>query len=295
MPEKLPVVAMMYDFDKTLSTKDMQEYSFIPKLGLTAQEFWEQSNALAKREKMDRILAYMYMMVRMSQDKHQSIRREDFVSLGREIQLYPGVEDWFERMNDFGLKHGVKVEHYLISSGLKEIVEGCPIFGQFKQVYASEFHYDENGVAVWPKLAVNYTAKTQFLFRINKGVLDISNDLDLNRSIPDELRPVPFRNMIYIGDGLTDVPCMKLVKLNRGQSLAVYKKDKETVHSLLTDKRVDLIAPADYREGKKLDTLVKMILEKMALMSHLAAEHQKQKKQIRRAQDKKAGAGKKET
>ena len=282
----MPVVAMMYDFDKTLSTKDMQEYSFIPKLGLTAQEFWTQSNALAKQEKMDRILSYMYMMVRMSKDKHQPIRREDFVALGKKIQLYPGVEDWFARINAFGLEQGVRVEHYLISSGLKEIVEGCSIFDQFKEVYASEFLYDENGVAVWPKLAVNYTAKTQFLFRINKGVLDISNDLDLNRSIPDELRPVPFRNMIYIGDGLTDVPCMKLVKLNRGQSLAVYKKEKATGYSLLTDKRVDLIAPADYREGKKLDTLVKMILQKMALMSRLAAEHQKQKKQIQREEEK---------
>lgn len=282
----MPVVAMMYDFDKTLSTKDMQEYSFIPKLGLTAQEFWAQSNALAKEQKMDRILSYMYMMVRMSKDKHQPIRREDFVALGKKIQLYPGVEDWFARINAFGLEQGVRVEHYLISSGLKEIVEGCSIFDQFKEVYASEFLYDENGIAVWPKLAVNYTAKTQFLFRINKGVLDISNDLDLNRSIPDELRPVPFRNMIYIGDGLTDVPCMKLVKLNRGQSLAVYKKEKATGYSLLTDKRVDLIAPADYREGKKLDTLVKMILQKMALMSRLAAEHQKQKKQIQREEEK---------
>ena len=286
MAEKMPVVAMMYDFDKTLSTKDMQEYSFIPKLGLTAQEFWAQSNALAKEQKMDRILSYMYMMVRMSKDKHQPIRREDFVALGKKIQLYPGVEDWFARIHAFGLEQGVRVEHYLISSGLKEIVEGCSIFDQFKEVYASEFLYDENGVAVWPKLAVNYTAKTQFLFRINKGVLDISNDLDLNRSIPDELRPVPFRNMIYIGDGLTDVPCMKLVKLNRGQSLAVYKKEKATGYSLLTDKRVDLIAPADYREGKKLDTLVKMILQKMALMSRLAAEHQKQKKQIQREEEK---------
>lgn len=286
MAEKMPVVAMMYDFDKTLSTKDMQEYSFIPKLGLTAQEFWAQSNALAKEQKMDRILSYMYMMVRMSKDKHQPIRREDFVALGKKIQLYPGVEDWFARINAFGLEQGVRVEHYLISSGLKEIVEGCSIFDQFKEVYASEFLYDENGVAVWPKLAVNYTAKTQFLFRINKGVLDISNDLDLNRSIPDELRQVPFRNMIYIGDGLTDVPCMKLVKLNRGQSLAVYKKEKTTGYSLLTDKRVDLIAPADYREGKKLDTLVKMILQKMALMSRLAAEHQKQKKQIQREEEK---------
>lgn len=290
MAEKMPVVAMMYDFDKTLSTKDMQEYSFIPKLGLTAQEFWAQSNALAKEQKMDRILSYMYMMVRMSKDKHQPIRREDFVALGKKIQLYPGVEDWFARINAFGLEQGVRVEHYLISSGLKEIVEGCSIFDQFKEVYASEFLYDENGVAVWPKLAVNYTAKTQFLFRINKGVLDISNDLDLNRSIPDELRPVPFRNMIYIGDGLTDVPCMKLVKLNRGQSLAVYKKEKATGYSLLTDKRVDLIAPADYREGKKLDTLVKMILQKMALMSRLAAEHQKQKKQIQREEEKR-GSG----
>ena len=286
----MPVVAMMYDFDKTLSTKDMQEYSFIPKLGLTAQEFWAQSNALAKEQKMDRILSYMYMMVRMSKDKHQPIRREDFVALGKKIQLYPGVEDWFARINAFGLEQGVRVEHYLISSGLKEIVEGCSIFDQFKEVYASEFLYDENGVAVWPKLAVNYTAKTQFLFRINKGVLDISNDLDLNRSIPDELRPVPFRNMIYIGDGLTDVPCMKLVKLNRGQSLAVYKKEKATGYGLLTDKRVDLIAPADYREGKKLDKLVKMILQKMALMSRLAAEHQKQKRQIQREEEKR-GSG----
>lgn len=271
----------MYDFDKTLSVKDMQEYKFIPRLGMKSDEFWNEANKLASTEQMDSILAYMYLMIRKSTDCHRSIRREDFVSLGKNIEYYKGVEEWFDRINRFGAENGVNIEHYIISSGMKEILEGCSIYNCFKEVYACEFMYDENGLAVWPKWAVNYTAKTQFLFRINKGVQDKSNDKDLNKYTPDDMRQVPFRNMIYIGDGLTDVPCMKLVKVNGGQSIAVYKpRGKKDVEPLLRDRRVDFITPADYREGSKLDGIVKTIIQKMALMSRLAAEHHKQLKDI---------------
>ncbi len=281
MASKRPTVAIMYDFDKTLSVKDMQEYKFIPRLGMKSDEFWNEANKLASTEQMDSILAYMYLMIRKSTDCHRSIRREDFVSLGKNIEYYKGVEEWFDRINRFGAENGVNIEHYIISSGMKEILEGCSIYNCFKEVYACEFMYDENGLAVWPKWAVNYTAKTQFLFRINKGVQDKSNDKDLNKYTPDDMRQVPFRNMIYIGDGLTDVPCMKLVKVNGGQSIAVYKpRGKKDVEPLLRDRRVDFITPADYREGSKLDGIVKTIIQKMALMSRLAAEHHKQLKDI---------------
>jgi 2-hydroxy-3-keto-5-methylthiopentenyl-1-phosphate phosphatase len=214
MKKQKPVLALMYDFDKTLCTKDMQEYTFIPNVGMTPAEFWTESNTLAKERKMDGILAYMYVMLQKAHAARQSIRREDFVKLGKDLEFYPGVEDWFGRINQIGEDLGVKVEHFIISSGLQEIIEGSSIYKYFNKVFACEFLYDENDVACWPKNVVNYTTKTQFLFRINKGVLDISNDDDLNKYTPEDERPVPFRNMIYIGDGLTDVPCMKLVKAN---------------------------------------------------------------------------------
>ncbi|MEG2454730.1 MAG: HAD family hydrolase [Oscillospiraceae bacterium] len=272
-----PIVAIMYDFDKTLSPKDMQEYGFIPQLGLTPKAFWGQSNLLAKTEKMDPILAYMYTMIRQSKSKCSPIRREDFVALGGGIALFPGVEDWFGRINAYGKEQGIKIEHYIISSGLKEIVEGCSLHKEFQEIYACEFHYDENGAADWPKVAVNYTAKTQFLYRINKGAPDISDDRVLNNYVPNDMRRVPFRNMIYIGDGMTDVPCMKLVKSNGGQSIAVYPIGNHTIADrLLQDQRVDFTAPANYSEGKQLDTLVKSILRKMSVVSELVSVHQQQ-------------------
>ncbi|MBE6031628.1 MAG: haloacid dehalogenase-like hydrolase [Clostridiales bacterium] len=277
MAVKNPVVAILYDFDKTLCTKDMQEYAFIPSLGLSAEEFWSETGKLAKAEKMDSILAYMYLMVRKSKAKMLPLKRDNFVRLGESVEFFNGVESWFDRIRQFGEENGVEIEHYIISSGLKEIIEGCPICDKFKEVYACEFHYDENGVADWPKTAVNYTTKTQFLFRINKGVTDITDDVNLNRFVPNDDRPVPFRNMIYIGDGMTDVPCMKLVKVNGGQSIAVYRDQrKETVTELLRDHRVDFIAPADYAEGNELDEIVKNIIQKMAAVNKLVETNRQQ-------------------
>ena len=192
-------MALIYDFDKTLCTKDMQEYSFIPKVNMDAKDFWKESNALAEEKKMDRVLAYMYLMLERAQATRQRIWREDFVALGKDLEFFPGVEEWFSRIQQFGNEMELDVEHYIISSGLREIIEGSSIFKYFREVFACEFLYDQNHVACWPKNAINYTTKTQFLFRINKGVLDISNDIDLNKYTPEDERRVPFRNMIYIG------------------------------------------------------------------------------------------------
>lgn len=211
-----PIVAFLYDFDKTLCTTDMQDYAFIPSLGMTPAEFWAEANGFGRRNRMDGILAYMYTMLREAARRNRPFTRTDLVEKGRSIVLFPGVEDWFRRINDFGAGQGVQVEHYIISSGLREIIEGSSISGEFKEIYASEFYYDESGVPVWPKLAVNFTAKTQFVYRINKGVLDVSNDRDLNASMPDDSKRVPFTSMIYMGDGLSDVPCMKMMRAYGG-------------------------------------------------------------------------------
>jgi len=279
--KKKPVVAIMYDFDKTLCTKDMQEYTFIPNLGMTATDFWTESGKLSKGKKMDGILAYMYLMIDKARSAHIKIQREEFVKLGVDLELYNGVESWFDRINQIGEDLGIKVEHYIISSGLREIIEGSSIYKHFKEVFACEFLYDENNVACWPKNAVNYTTKTQFLFRINKGILDISKDEELNKYTPEDDRQVPFRNMIYIGDGLTDVPCMKLVKANGGYSIAVYTKGKRSkVESLIEHERVDFISLADYSEGSDLDITVRDILCKMAMVDSLKNRTKNQIKSI---------------
>jgi len=276
-----PVIAIMYDFDKTLCTKDMQEYSFIPQLGVSADEFWGDVEKFKRSENMDPILAYLYMMLRKASDMKVPLTRENFVSFGHDIRFYPGVEEWFERINEYGRRNGVIIEHYVISSGIKEIIEGTSINKYFKKVYACEFLYDETGNAVWPKLAVNYTNKTQYLFRINKGLLDVYDDKKLNAYIRNEDRRVPFRNMIYIGDGLTDVPCMKLVKLNGGQSIAVFKKrEREAASQLLAEERVDFITEADYSQGGELDNIVRTVIAKMSVAESLARLHYKHKKSI---------------
>lgn len=270
MEKSRPVVALMYDFDKTLCLKDMQEYSFIPKLGMDPRDFWGESGKLAREKKMDGILAYMRLMLVKAHAAGKKIYRSELVEMGKDLQFYPGVETWFDRINRYGCELGVEIEHFIISSGLREIIEGSGIFKHFKEVFACEFLYDESGEACWPKNVVNYTTKTQFLFRINKGVLDLSNDYDLNKYTPEDERPVPFRNMVYIGDGLSDVPCMKLVKANGGSSIAVYQEgEREKVGDLLRDKRVDFIMPADYSENSELESTVKEILHKMATVDSL--------------------------
>lgn len=281
MLKKNPVIAIMYDFDKTLSTKDMQEYEFIPSLGMKVEEFWAESNVLATREGMDRILACMYLMIQKSNEKKMPIHRSKFVELGAAIEYFDGVADWFKRINDYGEKLGVTIEHYIISSGLAEIIEGSAIRKEFKKVYACEYHYNQNGIADWPKMVVNYTTKTQFLYRINKGVLEVYDD-SLNQYFHKDDRRIPFRNMIFIGDGLTDIPCMQLVKSNGGQSIAVYQnRKKDKVAQLLIDGRVDFTLKADYSEGSELDTIIKIIVEKIAVVNKLVDAHKKQVKLLK--------------
>ena len=255
-----PIVAIMYDFDKTLSTKDMQEYGFIPGIGMSADDFWGECNKLTRENKMDQILSYMYVMLKEARGK-KLLNREEFNKLGSTVELCPGVESWFERVNAYGESIGVTVEHYIISSGVKEIIEGTPIAKYFKEIYAAEFLYDEDGVPIWPAMAVNYTSKTQFLFRINKGVLDVTEHRELNTYRAENERRIPFCNMIYIGDGFTDVPCMKLTKVNGGHAIAVYNDENDSAKNIMEQGRVDYIAKTDYREGEKLEKTVFAILD----------------------------------
>ena len=277
MEKQIPIVAFLYDFDKTLCTTDMQDYAFIPSLGMTPSEFWALANGFGRRNRIDGILAYMYTMIRESERKNLPFTRQDLVEKGRGIVLFPGVQDWFRRINEFGRSQGVQVEHYIISSGLREIIEGSSISGEFKEIYASEFYYDESGRPVWPKLAVNFTAKTQFVYRINKGVLDVSDDKTLNDSMPDDSKRVPFTNMIYVGDGLSDVPCMKMMRSYGGEAIAVYQEsNRQGVEDLMAKGRVDFIFPADYSEGTALESTVKDIICKMAIVDRLGEETARQ-------------------
>ena len=276
-----PVIALLYDFDKTLCTTDMEDYTFIPALGYTPGEFWGRANDFGRENRMDGLLAYMYTM--MQECRRQGIRldREFLVRCGEGIELFPGVREWFSRINAFGAQLGVTVEHYVISSGLREIIEGSGISHEFREIYACEFFYDENGLASWPKLDVNFTNKTQFVYRINKGILDVARDKELNASMPDDSKRVPFRNMIYIGDGLSDVPCMKMMRAYGGQAIAVYQEDNRAgVEDLLSKGRVDFIFPADYRAGMGLDTTVQNIIRKMTITDALAEENARQFRQI---------------
>ena len=276
--DSLPIFAVMYDFDRTLSPRDMQEYQFIPGIGMEPQDFWREANTFGEHNGMDKILSYMYMMIKKSNERGEPLTRERVVECGRNIQFFKGVTDWFNRITSFGIENGVIVEHYVLSSGLVEIIEGSAIGKYFKKIYASEFLYDENSVAVFPKSAVNYTSKTQFVYRINKGVLDVSNDRDLNRSTPESERRVRFRDMLYIGDGLSDVPCMKMVKAYGGSSIAVYTDDsnRSQVEDLLRHDRVDFIFPADYSENTDFDATVKNLIKKSAIENTLADEHNSQ-------------------
>ena len=281
MDKQRPIVAFLYDFDKTLCTTDMEDYAFIPSLGMTPREFWSVANGFGHANRMDGILAYMYTMIQESEKRRLPFTRESLREMGRDIVLFPGVQEWFGRINAFGDSQGVQVEHYIISSGLREIIEGSSISGEFKEIYASEFYYDEAGKPVWPKLTVNFTAKTQFVYRINKGVLDVSDDKTLNDSMPDDSKRVPFTNMVYMGDGLSDVPCMKMMRAYGGQASAVYQESNRMgVEDLLAKGRVDFIFPADYSEGTALDQTVKNIIRKMAIADRLWNENAQQLRTI---------------
>ncbi len=280
MNEK-PIIALLYDFDKTLCTTDMEDYTFIPALGMTPPEFWQLANTFGQENRMDGLLAYMYTMIQECQRRGIRMDRDYLVACGRAIELFPGVRDWFGRINAFGESLGVTVEHYVLSSGLTEIIEGSGIAHEFKQIYACEFFYGEDGLAAWPKLDVNFTNKTQFVYRINKGVLDVAEDKKLNDSMPDEGKRIPFTNMVYIGDGLSDVPCMKMMHAYGGHSIAVYQEsNRPGVEELLRRGSVDFIFPADYRAGTGLETTLQNVMRKIVLNDTLTKENAQQRKTI---------------
>ncbi|MCH5193042.1 MAG: haloacid dehalogenase-like hydrolase [Oscillospiraceae bacterium] len=275
--EGKPVIAICYDFDKTLSPDDMQAQGYIQEVyGDDISSFWKESNEMAEMNEMDTNLAYMYKMVQEAQGRIVFTKKtlEDY---GSRVTLFPGVEDWFERIKEYGKEHGVIIEHYIISSGLKEMIEGTSVAkaGVFEKIYASSFMYNDRGVAVWPAQAVNYTNKTQFLFRIEKGVLDVNDSGVNNYFAPEDLR-VPFRNIVYIGDSDTDIPCMKLVNSYSGYSIGVFdnsKLDKTKVYKMIHDNRIKFFAPADYTEGSELDNLVKAIIDRTATNEILENAH----------------------
>lgn len=280
--EEKPVVAICYDFDKTLSPDDMQAQGFIQKLGYEIGDFWKKSNGFAIKNDMDQNLAYMFTMKTESAGKVLFTKTE-LAKFGSEVKLFPGVEDWFERIRKYGEEKGVIVEHYIISSGLKEMIEGTSIAkkGAFKKIYATSFYCDENGVAVWPAQVVNYTNKTQFLFRITKGVLDVNNAAVNDFFSESDLR-VPFRNMIYLGDSDTDIPCMKLVKTRGGYSIGVFNpetNDRTKVYKMTRDNHIDYFVPADYSENTELDTLIKTIIDKTVFNELLENKKNNDKKE----------------
>ena len=266
---KQPIIGIMYDFDKTLSTTDMQNYDFIPNLGMTPEEFWGSTTEFTNEHGVERILSYMYMMIAKAKEKGIKITRQYLNECGKNIKFYPGVTTWFNRINEYGESKGVKVEHYLVSSGTMEIVEGCAIYPSFTKAWGCEYYYDKDGEPVWPKLAINYTQKTQFYFRISKGVVDVKDDNSVNEKTPD--RRIPYRNIIYMGDGMTDVACMTLVKHNEGTSIAIYpEKESDKVRSLYTDGRCNFICRADYTSGSDLEKVIKLIIDKVAMENEIS-------------------------
>lgn len=268
-----PIVAIMYDFDKTLSTTDMQNYSFIPALGLTPSEFWGATGEFSKRTGCERILSYMYMMIAMSRERGIKLTRDFLRKCGKDIEYHPGVTTWFDRINKYGETKGVKVEHYLVSSGTKEILEGCSIYDKFTQVYGCEFYYEDD-LPVWPKLAINYTQKTQFFFRIAKGVKELGDDNSVNQKQVNGLR-VPYEHIIYIGDGMTDVACMTLVNKNKGYSIGVYTdENKESVNQIRNDHRCRFVVKADYSAGKDMEKTIKLIIDRISISKELDDKEQ---------------------
>ena len=263
-----PIVAIMYDFDKTLSTTDMQNYTFIPNLGMTPQEFWGSTTVFSEKSGVERILSYMYMMILEARKKGIKLTKEYLNTCGKNIKFFSGVSTWFKRINEYGEEKGVKVEHYLVSSGTKEIIDGCSIINEFTAAYGCEYYYDESGEPVWPKYAINYTQKTQFFFRIAKGVANINDDNSVNEKTP-QLR-IPYRNIVYLGDGMTDIACMTLVKKNGGRSIAVYpEKEINKVKKLYDDGRVSFICRSDYSSGSDLEKVMHLIIDSISTYNEI--------------------------
>ena len=270
--------ALIYDFDGTLARGNMQEVTFIPSVGMGIGDFWGAADTLTREADGDNILMYMQLMLQRARENGDPITRKTLRDHGQDVKLFDGLKSdltgkgWFDRINEVGAKYGLEIEHYIISAGLEEMIEGCPIRPEFRHVFASKFVYDDKGVAIWPAVGVNYTTKTQYLFRINKGVLNHWDHEQINRFMADDDRPVPFERMIFLGDGDTDVPTMKMMHTKGGFSIAVYDprnepNDHTKIHRLISEDRVNFVAAADYREGSALDLIVKGLVGRIAVNS----------------------------
>lgn len=270
---KKPIVALIYDFDGTLSPGNMQEFGFIQAIGKTPQEFWQMSDGIAKGQDASNILSYMKLMFDEAKKNGIKLRRSDFKRFGQHIQLFDGVKEWFRLINEYGEKKGVKIEHYINSSGLKEIIEGCPVAHEFKHIFACTFLYNENGEAEWPGIAVDYTAKTQFLFKINKGIFSARDNKLVNESMTEEQKRVPFTRMIYFGDGDTDVPCMKIVNMFGGNSIAVFNPTNAAkrlnAQKLQRQGRANFITPANFTKESRTYKVVCAIIDKIIVDNEL--------------------------
>ena len=269
-----PIIALIYDFDGTLSPGNMQEFGFIQAIGSTPEEFWSKSDGIAKGQDASNILAYMsnilaYMKLMFDEARKNGIRltREDFRRYGSDIVLFDGVREWFRNVNEYGRRHGVIIEHYINSSGLKEIIEGSPIAKEFKHIFAGSFIYDEAGEAEWPGIAVDFTAKTQFLFKIQKGIFSSRDAKRVNESMAEDAKRIPFTQMIYFGDGETDIPSMKVVNMFGGNAIAVFNptdpRKRGLARKLLRQGRVNFITPAIYSRESRTFRLVCAIIDKV--------------------------------
>ena len=270
-------IGILYDFDKTLCTTDMQEYDFIKNLGMTSDAFWGEAAAITEKHEVEKILAYMFVMIKKCKEKGIPLTEEYLRSCGAHVELFNGVLTWFDRINEYGRSQGVEIEHYIISSGTYEIIQGTPIAKYFKRIYACRYMYDEKGEALWPALAINYTLKTQYIYRISKGTLDVTDDYNLNRQQDESLRRIAYHNMIYIGDGLTDIPCMKLVKERGGKSIALFPEGhSDNVRPLVDDDRINYVCVANYAPDSPLEKIVKLMIEKMAILEKLNMQEKEQ-------------------
>ena len=274
--EKKPRMAICYDFDKTLSPNDMQTFTLIPSLGMKSKSFWDETKELAIGNLMDNNLAWMYQLIVRSKACRKSVSKDYFHEIGKDIPLYRGVKTWFSRINSYAEKKGIEIEHYIISSGLKELIEGSSIASEFKRIYASSYYYSPDGVAEWPAQAVNYTNKTQFIFRIAKGIFE-EYDERVNESMKDEDLYIPYQNIVYIGDSATDIPCMRLVKSKGGFSIGVFdpkNDERDKVYKLFNDERITYYAPANYTSGGELNTYLKQIVDIVAAREIMKTEQE---------------------
>ncbi|KAA6340926.1 hypothetical protein EZS27_011231 [termite gut metagenome] len=265
--ESIPIIALIYDFDGTLSPGNMQNFGFIQAIGKNPNDFWKKCMDTALLHEASTILAYMKVMLDEAKEMGLPLTKEAFQKFGAQVELFHGITEWFGLINDYGRSKGVVVEHCINSSGLREIIEGTPIAVEFKKIYACSFFYNTDGIADFPAVAIDFTSKTQFLFKINKGIDSVTDNQAVNRYTLEKERPVPFKRMIYFGDGETDIPCMQLIKQQGGCSIAVYNPDnaqkKATAERLIAEDRVNFVCAANYSKDSELFRVVTDIIAKM--------------------------------